>query len=328
MAKKWSAIKQREQDEYKKREFGSDMSPALSERSGSSLPDLIESEIREGWKDWAKAGALAASLAGGAHAQDFQVVDQIPPEHHLMHLPNGEDIVISNQYNDQQALQIIKQKYPELLQTKQPAPAQQAPTITAQTIEDIKQMVAKPMGKYLMKCAKLHGLAGDELVQFLAQTSHESSEFDKFNENLNYSAERLMQVFPKAFTPKTAKKYAHKPRAIANHVYANVNGNGDEASGDGWKYRGRGFIHLTGRENYQNAAKALNIPLETKPDLASNPQVAAQVALWFWDQHVKPRVSDYSNTQAVTKPINKGLEGLKNRETKFIGLKQLMANRK
>ena len=88
------------------------------------------------------------------------------------------------------------------------------------------------------------------------------------------------------------------------------------------RYHGRGFIQLTGRDNYKRAGQALGLPLEQKPELVERPDVAAKVAVWFWKQHVKPKVQSYADTQQVTKPINPGMRGLKDRNTKFNAIKQ------
>ena len=92
---------------------------------------------------------------------------------------------------------------------------------------------------------------------------------------------------------------------------------GNRQVGDGARYKGRGYIQLTGRHNYLKAGKALGLPLAEKPELVEHPEVAAKVALWFWQHHVQPRVSDFSNVKASTKMINPGLKGLKDRQRKF-----------
>ena len=315
------------------------------------FPDADTDNLKEGWRDVAKAGALSAALAGGmAHGAEAQQ-EPVPQGHHVVTinkkpviLPDGTQMVVKDGTNEQSILGYLQKNYPDILKnlTQQsaqpPAPQTQPQQVkpperlstraSASMINAAKEMLENPMGKYMARVAKLHGLEGDELYQFLAQTAHESAKFKKFQEDMDYNASRLLQVFPKLFTPKTAKKYANKPEAIANHVYANVNGNGDEASGDGWKYRGRGFMHLTGKDNYARAGKGIGQPLLQNPDLASKPEVAAQVALWFWDHQVNPKIKDYSDTTSATKPINKGLAGLTSRHNKFLGLKDVMSKNK
>lgn len=149
---------------------------------------------------------------------------------------------------------------------------------------------------------------------FLAQLAHESSELTRLSENLNYSVEGLLKTWPKRFNPLTALKVARNPEAIANVVYANRNGNGDEASGDGWKYRGRGPIQLTGRGNYVKAGDALGQPLEANPDSVIAPMVGSRVAAWFWDNRKLNALADARQFLSITKAINGGTNGLDERE--------------
>jgi putative chitinase len=99
---------------------------------------------------------------------------------------------------------------------------------------------------------------------------------------------------------------------------------GNKKVGDGAKYKGRGYIQLTGRYNYKRAGEALGLPLEQKPELVEKPEVAAQVAIWFWQNRVQSRVDDFGNTPAATKPINSGLKGLQDRKDKFQDFKSVM----
>lgn len=125
----------------------------------------------------------------------------------------------------------------------------------------------------------------ERVSMFLAQCAYESAEFSRLQENLNYSADRLMAVWPKRFpTQEVADKYAHNPHALADFVYANRGGNGDEASGDGYKYRGRGLIQLTFRDHYVAFAKAIGNPLiPTCPDMLCTKEQASLSAAWFWN---------------------------------------------
>lgn len=306
----------------------------------------IHESLEEGWKDWAKAGVLGTALAtGGVHAATQQT--DVPPGHHAVvidnkpiMMPDGTQMVVKDGVTDQQVVAYLQKNYPQALTKPVQSPAQTAvqpvqqkeqPRLhtrpPASAVAAVKEMMNTKMGKYIEKCAIQHGLEGDELFQFLAQTAHESDKYKKFQEDLDYNASRLMEVFPKIFDAKTAKKYAHHPKEIANRAYANKNGNGDEKSGDGWKYRGRGFMHLTGKDNYARAGKAIGQPLLQDPDLAAKPEVAAQVALWFWDNQVAPKLSNYADTAAATKPINKGLTGLQSRHNKFLGVKDVLSRK-
>lgn len=151
---------------------------------------------------------------------------------------------------------------------------------------------------------------------FLAQLAHESVELTRLEENLNYSAQRLVQVWPRRFTAAIAATYARQPERIANYVYGNRAdlGNGDEASGDGWRFRGRGPIQLTGRANYRRAGTKLGLPLEQQPDLvAKDAAIGARVAGLFWRDKNLNVPADNGDLIKVTKIINGGTHGLQER---------------
>lgn len=150
---------------------------------------------------------------------------------------------------------------------------------------------------------------------FLAQIALESNGFRRLEENLNYSANRLLQVFPKYYkTLNDALKHAGKPVLIANTVYASRMGNGDAASGDGYKYRGRGLKQLTGKWNYEQCSKGLDIDIVNEPDLLLQPEYAALSAGWFWKSNDCNSFADKSDFTGLTRRINGGLNGLKDRE--------------
>ena len=152
----------------------------------------------------------------------------------------------------------------------------------------------------------------EQQASFLGQCAHESNGFTALTENLNYKAESLCKVWPKRFpTLEAAQPYNRNPEAIANHVYAGRMGNGDEASGDGFAYRGRGLIQLTGRANYRACGEALGVDLEGNPDWVSMPQYAALSAGWFWHTHGLNSIAE--DITAVTKKINGGTLGLDDR---------------
>jgi putative chitinase len=162
----------------------------------------------------------------------------------------------------------------------------------------------------------------DRAAAFLAQIAHESGELRRLVENLNYSANRLMQVWPKRFpTLEKAERYAGNPQKLANYVYADRLGNGDEASGDGWKFRGRGLIQLTGRGNYRRAAQDLGLPLEQQPELLEQPEGAALSAAYFWRSHGLNELADDKNNDndeedfvTISIRINGGRAGLNERK--------------
>lgn len=154
-------------------------------------------------------------------------------------------------------------------------------------------------------------------AHFFAQTSHETGKYKLFSENLNYSAEGLQKVFGKYFTKDTAATYAKQPEKIANRVYASRMGNGDEASGDGWKYKGRGALQLTGKDNYAAFSKYLNKPeIMTKPDLVAG-EFAFESAMFFFDKNklwdICDKGVDDAAILALTKRINGGTHGLEDR---------------
>lgn len=154
------------------------------------------------------------------------------------------------------------------------------------------------------------------VAHFLAQIAHESGSFKYSSENLNYSAQALRSVFGKYFpTSEMAEEYGRQKEKIANRVYGSRMGNGDENSGDGWRYRGRGLIQLTGKENYQNCGRSIGIDIVNNPDaLASDPTSAVLAAGWFWDSKKLNRYADNDDVLTVTKRINGGTHGLDDRK--------------
>ena len=139
---------------------------------------------------------------------------------------------------------------------------------------------------------------------FLATLAVESGELRLMVENLNYSAQGLLRTFPKYFTPALANAYARQPEKIANRVYANRMGNGPEASGDGWRYRGRGVIQITGRDNYRRHGGAIGVDIENSPERAADPDVAFRIAGAFWQSNGCNPLADQQNFGRVSKIIN------------------------
>ena len=156
------------------------------------------------------------------------------------------------------------------------------------------------------------------VAAFLAQCGHESGGWTVFQENLNYSAEGLNKIFGKYFpTVESAQPYARKPEMIANRVYSSRMGNGDEASGDGWKYRGRGPIQLTGKANYTQFAKEMFEDWEgvvNEPDWVNEDKdFALMSAIWFWNKNGLNVLADKEDLLTMTKRINGGTNGLDDR---------------
>lgn len=160
---------------------------------------------------------------------------------------------------------------------------------------------------------------------FLAQVAHESGNFNFIKENLNYSAEGLTKIFRKYFpTLESAQPYARQPQKIASKVYANRMGNGDEASGDGYKYCGRGLIQLTGKNNYTMFANALGMSLEDTVAYMETPEGATASAGWFWDNNNLNQWVDKGDFVTLTKRINGGTIGLEDRQHHFHQALQLL----
>lgn len=176
-------------------------------------------------------------------------------------------------------------------------------------------------GPGTMKAAMaFYGFTPERAAHFFAQTAHESGNFKAFSENLNYSADGLVKIFGKYFTAATAPNYARNPEKIANKVYSSRMGNGDEASGDGWKFRGRGALQLTGKSNYQAFADYLgNQEIMTNPDLVAGP-LSFESAKFFFDKNKLWDICDKGVTKetilALTKRINGGTHGITDREEK------------
>ena len=173
----------------------------------------------------------------------------------------------------------------------------------------------------LRAAAAFYKLSPARAAHFFGQTAHETGGFKAFSENLSYGAKGLMSIFKKYFPDAaTAAKYERKPEAIANRVYANRMGNGPESSGDGWKYRGRGALQLTGKDNYAAFAKFCNRPdVMTNPDLVAT-ELAFESAMFFFERNKLWSICDQGITDAailsLTKKINGGTHGLDDRKNK------------
>ena len=154
---------------------------------------------------------------------------------------------------------------------------------------------------------------------FIGQCGHESANFKVLEENLNYRAATLLKLFPRTerrqwgFTPEEAAAYERRPKKIANRIYGNRMNNRDEESGDGYRFRGRGILQLTGSANYHHAGKALGVDFIMEPDLVATPQYAALTAGWFWDTQKLNAIAESGNHLALTKKINGGTIGLDDR---------------
>ena len=171
----------------------------------------------------------------------------------------------------------------------------------------------------LTQCLPEYDITSPQRVAaFLAQCAHESGGFKTLKENLNYKAESLCKVFPKYFpNVELASQYAHQQEKIANKVYGNRMGNGDEASGDGYRYCGRGLIQLTGKDNYTAFAESIETPVEELPEYLSTFEGAVQSACWFWETNNLNQYADSGDILTMTKRINGGTIGLEDRKKHY-----------
>lgn len=191
-----------------------------------------------------------------------------------------------------------------LSQTRSTAPTKVAEPAPAQSTspqpQKFQYLGKNPrMESLILQTAKAAGISGVELAQFMAQVKHESWDFTRLTEkpqSKNYFA----RMYDKRFSPRIAKLL------------------GNVKIGDGEMFHGRGFIQLTGRDKYTRAEKALGLPLLQQPELAAVPENAAKIAVWYWMRFVRPKVTDFSDTATVTRPINKGLRGIDDRHNNFL----------
>jgi putative chitinase len=188
------------------------------------------------------------------------------------------------------------------------------------TSDQLKQMVKNPyIDHWYSALAQL--LPDYELntplrvAHFVAQCAHESGNFVFIKENLNYKAASLQKTFAKYFpTAELAAQYANQPEKIANRIYASRMGNGNETSGDGYRFCGRGLIQLTGRDNYTFFAGSLDISVEDASQYLETFEGAAQSACWFWEQNNLNRFADANDVKGLTRAINGGYIGIIDRE--------------
>lgn len=161
-----------------------------------------------------------------------------------------------------------------------------------------------------------YGIVGTpRAAAFIAQVGHESGQLTRLVENLNYSADGLMKTWPSRFDLVRATAAARNPEQIANIVYAGRIGNA--APGDGWKYRGRGLIQVTGKTNYADCGEALGLDLINQPELLEQPQYAAMSAAWFWSANGLNTLADAGDLTKITQRINGGTNGMADRQALY-----------
>jgi putative chitinase len=191
------------------------------------------------------------------------------------------------------------------------------------TIDELRAIAPAAGGAWataLTGAATVFGITATprRMAAFVAQLSYESAEFTATVENMNYTASRIVQVWPTRFANQlAAAPYAHRPERLANRVYANRMGNGDAASGDGWKYRGRGPIQLTGKSAYRRASQVLGLPLLAEPERVTIPAIGALVAAEFWFNHECNALADAAvdviGFDRITARVSGGLLGRERR---------------
>ena len=166
-------------------------------------------------------------------------------------------------------------------------------------------------------CDKYEINTPERVAGFLAQCGHESGGFRFTSEDLHYRAEALTRVWPSRFPPGIAESYAMQPEKIANRAYADRMGNGNEASGDGWKYRGRGLIQLTGADNYADFSLSADNEALSDPDSVAEPELAALSAGWFWSRNGLNALADARDIVGMSRRVNGGTNGLDDRQMRY-----------
>ena len=190
------------------------------------------------------------------------------------------------------------------------------------TVEQVRELIPKAIGgpdawyEALAEALPQYDINTVERVAaFIAQCSHESGGFSVLEENLNYKAATLGKLWPQRFPPGIAEQYAGKPEMIANKTYGGRMGNGSEETGEGYKYRGRGLLQLTGKDNYKACSQTLfqDSTLLDDPDLLLDPYYAIHSACWFWNKNKLNQFADAGDLTTLTKRINGGTIGLEDR---------------
>ena len=190
------------------------------------------------------------------------------------------------------------------------------------TVDELRRIAplcqnASTWAPLLATAAKIYDILDTEerLAMWTATIAHESAQLRVLEEDLNYTALRLVQVWPGRFPSiEYARHFAFHPERLANRIYSSRMGNGDEASGDGWKFRGRGLIQITGRAMYRACSEGLRQPLLDRPDLLLDPELAALSAAWYWTVNDCNLYADRNSFVRVTEIVNGGRNGLVDRQ--------------
>ena len=284
---------------------------------------LTESEIEEGWKDWVAGGAMALSALG---AQASDIVTQVAQKGDTVYsiardngvspavlyklngfnndtkLTPGQEVKVPDVYTDKDSInKAVKQAVDDKPKSKLAPDTSKRPKARPVSVPD----TANKHEALLIKAATAAGITGTELAAFLSQVAHESHDFQSMVE---YGGSLDFRKYDPKYNPKKAKTL------------------GNTKPGDGAKYKGRGYIQITGKYNYAQAGKALGLDLVKNPKLAEKPSVAAKIAVWYWKLRVQPKVDDFNNVKDVTRPINPGMRGLEDRKENFKDYKIMVAS--
>jgi putative chitinase len=260
-----------------------------------------EFQTDEGWKDTLAGLALGAGVAlggmGDAEAHTVKKGDTV----YSIAKSQGVDVKDIAKANKLDKDFTISPGQKLVIPGKDKKPAAEK-KVEKKKIDISKTLTGTTHEAVLTRTARAAGITNPiELAAFLAQCAHESHDFKSMVE---YGGSLDFRKYDPKHAPRKAKAL------------------GNKKAGDGARYKGRGYIQLTGRYNYKRAGEALGLPLEQKPELAEKPEVAAKIAVWFWKQRVQPNVDNFNDVRAVTKPINPGLNGLEDRKEAFIDFKK------
>jgi putative chitinase len=261
-----------------------------------------EFDVEEGWKDWV-AGATLGAATLGANAGNIvqQPVEKGDTVYSIARQNDTTPAVLYklNGFDQNTKLQLGQMvKVPDTAE-------EETPQAKKPQVKKDEPITINAHEKFLIKTATAAGIKGTELAAFLSQVAHESHDFKSMVE---YGGSLDFRKYDPKYAPRKAKIL------------------GNTKAGDGAKYKGRGYIQITGRYNYGIAGKAIGIDLVNNPKLAEKPSVAAKIAIWYWKLRVQPNVDDFSNVRDVTKPINPGLRGLEDRESNFDDYKTIVAS--
>ena len=277
-------------------EFKAALAKSLYAEKSTTLVSgpLFEGDLEEGWKDTmanlAIAGAIGVGGAGGMAAKQAAQDYFKEPTAAVAQAPAAKQAEVPKTFAQAKSA------------PSAPAAIKAEPKPEVQKKLNVQPITDNPLETVLLKVAKSSGLQGSELAAFMAQCAHETLDFKRL---IEFGGSLDFRKYDPKYAPKKAK-------ALGNKV-----------AGDGAKYKGRGFIQITGRYNYKRAGEALGLDLVNHPELAEDPATAAKIAVWFWKHRVQPNVDNFKDTISVTKQVNPGLRGLEQRKGNFADYMQV-----